>query len=190
MNNKILIPIVGIHSAGKSTIRHKLEQKGYITEEECAEILRVNDKLVAGAAADSSFEELVEKEEKKRDITRKWETQMVFIESWHILTLGYLLTRGVEERRIKYYFEYVEQKKKEYTIYCIFLKSDPRKILERSRKLHSEKDINDVIAFYSDLEKNIKYVLDKLKIKYKEFNTMKSIDETMEEITNYIETFE
>ena len=39
---KNLIVLVGIHSAGKSTIRKRLEDLGYTTEEECAEILRVN----------------------------------------------------------------------------------------------------------------------------------------------------
>ena len=87
---KTLIPIVGIHSAGKSTLRHQLEKLGYTTEEECAENLRVDKNLEAGANATSSFEKLVEQEEKKRDIIRQWNTDIIFVESWHILTLAYL----------------------------------------------------------------------------------------------------
>lgn len=187
---KKLIPIVGIHSAGKTTLRHQLEKLGYTTEEECAENLRVEKNLVAGAGATSSFEELVAKEEKKRDINRQWYTDIIFIESWHILTLAYLLTRGVPESDFEDYFDYVKNMQEEYSIHCIFLKSDPYKILDRSRKLHSEEDIEEYYEFYEKLNENIKYVLNKLELDYKEFNTMKDIEITVEEVKEYLKKLE
>ena len=147
MKVKTLVPIVGIHSSGKSTIRMQLEDMGFITEEECAELLRVSQNLKAGASADVSFEEMVSRAEMKRDITRIWTTDVIFVESWHILTLAYLLTRGVARSKMQAYIDYVQSKNELYSIHCIFLKSDPFKILERSRKLHSEKDIEQYYGF-------------------------------------------
>ena len=187
---KTLLPIVGIHSAGKTTLRNELEKLGYTTEQECAENLRIEKNLVAGASATSSFEELVEQEEKKRDINRKWNTNIIFVESWHILTLAYLLTRGVKESEFEDYFKYVKNMEKVYSIHCIFLKSDPYKILERSRKLHSEEDIEEYYEFYERLGENIKYVLEKLDLDYREFNTMKAIEVTVEEVKEYLKEIE
>lgn len=186
MEDKILIPLVGIHSAGKSTVRKYLEIKGFHTEEECAEILRIEKKLKAGANADLLFEKKVRYLETIRDIERQWNNGIVLVESWHILTLAYMLTRGIKEEGIQDYFKYVKEQEDSYSIYCIFLKSDPLKILERSQKLHTEDNIKQYYGFYKKLEINIKYVLDKLEFKYKEFNTMKEISETMKEITEYI----
>ena len=84
------------------------------------------------------------------------------------------------------YFEYVSSQKQNYSIHCLFLKSNPLNILERSRKLHSEEDIDNYYIFYQNLEKNIKFVLDTLEFDYKEFNTMKPLVETMEEVKDYI----
>ena len=40
MEKKTLVPIVGIHSSGKSTILDILNKKGFITQGECAEEIR------------------------------------------------------------------------------------------------------------------------------------------------------
>lgn len=189
MNSKILIPIVGIHSAGKSTVRRVLDHLGYVTEEECAELIRVTQKVKAGASADVSFEDLVEAAERKRDISRTWHnTQMVCVESWHILTLAYRLTRGQPFSCMTDYFKFVKAQAKSYDIHCIFLVSDPQKILERSRKLHSEADIEQYYDFYRNLEYNIRLVLDLLEFDYKVFDTMKPLATTICEVTNFLET--
>ena len=188
MKTKTLVPLVGIHSAGKTTIRQQLEKLNYITEEECAEILRVQKKLKAGASADISFESIVKQAEQQRDNERIWNTNIIFVESWHILTLAYMLTRGIHECQLNEYFKYVSMQNNIYSIHCIFLKSSPYKILERSRKLHSEEDISQYYNFYEKLQINIKYVLEKLKLDYREFDTMKPLEITMKEIINYIKT--
>ena len=106
MEKKTLVPIVGIHSSGKSTILDILNKKGFITQGECAEEIRVTKNVKAGALADSSFEELVKKEELKRDKIRNWKDEkVIFVESWHVLTLSYMLTRGKNIDEIADYME-------------------------------------------------------------------------------------
>lgn len=186
--NKNLIVLVGIHSAGKSTIRHKLEELGYSTEEECAEILRVTQNCQAGANAKINFEHLVRKAETERDHNRIWKSDVVFVESWHFLTLAYMLTRGMQLCELEEYIKYVKQEMKRYNVYCFFLKSDPYKILERSRKLHSEEDIDQYYDFYIALEKNIQKILESQEIPFTEFNTMKPIEITINEILTCLES--
>ncbi len=183
MKDKILVPVVGIHSAGKSTILSILDKWGYITQGECAEEIRVNKKVKAGALANSSFEEVVKKAELERDKIRDWKNEkVIFVESWHILTLAYMLTRGKKLGDISEYLEYVKNKQKELKILCFYLKSNPYKILERSRKLHTEEDIDKYYTFYEKLQLNIEYILKLLNTDYYEFNTTKSIEETKKEI--------
>ena len=182
---KNLIVLVGIHSSGKSTIRKKLEELGYTTEEECAEILRVTQNCEAGANAKIDFEYLVRQAE--RDQMRDWKTDVIFVESWHFLTLAYMLTRGMKLEDLKEYMVYVRQQMNIHNVYCLFLKSDPTKILERSRKLHSEDDVEQYYDFYKLLEENIQKILKSLKASYKEFDTMKPLDITIKEVLNYFE---
>lgn len=183
MKDKILVPVVGIHSARKSTILSILDKWGYITQGECAEEIRVNKKVKAGALANSSFEEVVKKAELERDKIRDWKNEkVIFVESWHILTLAYMLTRGKKLGDISEYLEYVKNKQKELKILCFYLKSNPYKILERSRKLHTEEDIDKYYTFYEKLQLNIEYILKLLNTDYYEFNTTKSIEETKKEI--------
>lgn len=190
MKKKFLIPLVGIHSAGKSTVRNVLAAKGFRTEEECAEILRTVFNLKAGANADLSFERVVRQEETLRDSRRSWiETDIVFVESWHILTLAYMLTRGTQVSELSEYLDYVKAQMQKHDVYCIFLKSDPHKILERSRKLHTESDIGQYYSFYERLEENIRIVINLLDVNHRVFDSMKSIEETMEEIVEYISSF-
>lgn len=183
MESKVLIPIVGIHSAGKSTILSILDKWGYITQGECAEEIRVNKKVKAGALANSSFEELVKKAELERDKIRDWKNEkVIFVESWHILTLAYMLTRGKKVEDISKYLEYVKNEQKKLKIVCFYLKSNPYKILERSRKLHTEEDIGKYYSFYEELQLNIEYILKLLNVDFYEFNTTKPIEETKIEI--------
>ncbi len=183
---KKLVVLVGIHSAGKSTIRKELENLGYTTEEECAELLRVTQNCKAGASATIDFEYLVRLSEIERDKLRVWNTDIIFVESWHFLTLAYMLTRGVVLDDLKDYLEYVKKQMANYNVYCLFLKSDPTKILERSRKLHSENDVEQYFDFYRMLEINIKKVLQTLNVTFTEINTMKPFDITMNEVLNFI----
>lgn len=184
---KNLIVLVGIHSAGKSTIRKRLEDLGYTTEEECAEILRVNQNCKAGATAKIDFEYLVRQAETERDKARIWKTDVIFVESWHFLTLAYMLTRGMHLADLKDYMEYVKQQMNRYHVYCLFLKSDPTKILDRSRKLHSEEDVEQYFEFYKLLEENIQKILESLKVPFREFNTMKQFEVTINEVLTYLE---
>lgn len=186
MKKKILVPLVGIHSAGKSTIRKELDKLGYINEEECAEILRKNENLAAGANADISFEYLVRKAEAERDKTRVWNTDMILVESWHLLTLAYMLTRGEKIESLDEYLGYVREQSKIHDIHCVFLKSNPLKILDRSRKLHSEEDIDQYYEFYQKLGENILYILKVTGLDYREFDTMKPLEETLEEVKQYL----
>ena len=187
MEKKTLVPIVGIHSSGKSTILDILNKKGFITQGECAEEIRVTKNVKAGALADSSFEELVKKEELKRDKIRNWKDEkVIFVESWHVLTLSYMLTRGKNIDEIADYINYVKKKQEELNIIYFYLISDPHKILERSRKLHTEEDIGKYYSFYERLNQNIEYVLKKLEANYYEFDTRKNIEETKKEIDDCI----
>ena len=186
MNSKFLIPIVGIHSAGKSTIRNNLAKLGYVTEEECAEILRKEKNINAGASADISFEYLVRQFESARDENRIWNSNMILVESWHILTIAYMITRGKSIEELEEYIEYVKKQGEKYNIFCVFLKSDYLKILERSRKLHSENDICQYYEFYKKLGENILKTLDILGFPYKIFNTMKRVEETVKEVNQYL----
>lgn len=185
--DKNLIVLVGIHSAGKSTIRKRLENLGYTTEEECAEILRINQNCEAGANAKIDFEYLVRQAETARDKSRIWKTDVIFVESWHFLTLAYMLTRGMKLDDLKEYMEYVKQQMCNYNVHCLFLKSDPTKILDRSRKLHSEEDVEQYFEFYKLLEKNIQKILESVSVPFREFNTMKPFEVTMNEVLTYIE---
>ena len=187
MKKKILVPLVGIHSAGKSTIRKELDKLGYVNEEECAEILRKNDNLAAGANADISFEFLVRQAEAERDKTRVWDTDMILVESWHLLTLAYMLTRGEKIENLEEYLEYVKEQNEIHEIHCVFLKSNPLKILDRSRKLHSEEDIAQYYEFYERLGENILYILKVTGLDYREFDTMKPIEETLKEVKAYLD---
>ena len=183
MEKKTLVPIVGIHSSGKSTILDILNKKGFITQGECAEEIRVTKNVKAGALADSSFEELVKKEELKRDKIRNWKDEkVIFVESWHVLTLSYMLTRGKNIDEIADYINYVKKKQEELNIIYFYLISDPHKILERSRKLHTEEDIGKYYSFYERLNQNIEYVLKKLEANYYEFDTRKNIEETKKDM--------
>lgn len=183
MDNRALIPIVGIHSSGKSTILSILDKKGFRTEGECAEEIRVNKHVKAGALANSLFEELVKEEETKRDKIRDWKDEkVIFVESWHILTLSYMLTRGKKIEEILDYIEYVKEEQKRLNVICFYLKSDPYKILERSRKLHTEKDIKKYYVFYENLQVNIEYILKLLDVESYKFDTTKPIEETEREI--------
>lgn len=184
--NKNLIVLVGIHSAGKSTVRKKLEELGYTTEEECAEILRVTQNCQAGANAKINFEHLVRQAETERDKIRDWKTDIIFVESWHFLTLAYMLTRKMELKDLTEYIDYVKQQMTCYQVQCFFLKSDPTKILERSRKLHTEADVEQYYEFYQLLEHNIQRVLEYLNLPFYEFNTMKPFDVTINEVLTCI----
>lgn len=188
--DKNLIVLVGIHSAGKSTVRKKLEELGYTTEEECAEILRVTQNCEAGATAKIDFEYLVRQAETRRDKTREWKTNIILVESWHFLTLAYMLTRGMQLKDLKDYMDYVRQQMNYYNVSCIFLKSDPTKILDRSRKLHSEADVEQYYDFYKLLEQNIQKVLKTVEVPFKEFNTMKPFYVTIDEVLTYLKQFE
>lgn len=185
--DKNLIVLVGIHSAGKSTIRKRLEELGYTTEEECAEILRVSQSCEAGAGAKIDFEYLVRRAEMERDKARKWKTDVIFVESWHFLTLAYMLTRGLHWKDLEEYLNYVEQQMKYYNVHCFFLKSDPTKILSRSRKLHSEADVEQYYDFYRELEENIQRVLERAKVPFTEFNTMKPFETTICEVLTHFD---
>ena len=126
---------------------------------------------------------MVKKAELERDKIRDWKNEkVIFVESWHILTLAYMLTRGKKLGDISEYLEYVKNKQKELKILCFYLKSNPYKILERSRKLHTEEDIDKYYTFYEKLQLNIEYILKLLNTDYYEFNTTKSIEETKKEI--------
>lgn len=184
--DKNLIVLVGIHSSGKSTVRKKLEELGYTTEEECAEILRVTQNYKAGAAAKIDFEYFVRQAETRRDKIREWKTNIVLVESWHFLTLAYMLTRGMQLKDLKEYMDYVKEQMDYYNVSCLFLKSDPTKILDRSRKLHSEEDVEQYYDFYILLEQNIQKILETLQVPFKEFNTMKPFDITINEVLTYI----
>ena len=177
MEKKTLVPIVGIHSSGKSTILDILNKKGFITQGECAEEIRVTKNVKAGALADSSFEELVKKEELKRDKIRNWKDEkVIFVESWHVLTLSYMLTRGKNIDEIADYINYVKKKQEELNIIYFYLISDP----------HTEEDIGKYYSFYERLNQNIEYVLKKLEANYYEFDTRKNIEETKKEIDDCI----
>lgn len=186
-HKKWLFPIVGIHTSGKSTLLSTLNKYGMITEEEIADKIRREQGVKAGAAADISFEYLIRSEEEKRDSARDWSSSdFIFVESWHILTVAYMLTRGAKKKDVSEYLNYISEIAKDINIFCIFLMSDPKLILNRSRKLHCEKDIDKYQDFYMELQDNIMWVLDNLDISFKVFDSRVPYEVVKNDILNYL----
>lgn len=166
MTNKI-VAIVGIHTAGKTTLLDNLKENYSLTiERELAEEIRVNNSIRAGATGSSDFEKKVMQAEIERDRCRTWSKEnVVFIESWHILTYAYMMTKSQNELLIQEYKCYIEQLKVDFEVECIFLDVDADVLRVRKSRLHSENEIESVIEFYNKLNRNIQNTLVDLNIK-------------------------
>lgn len=186
MRRNAVIPIVGIHLAGKSMVLEHLAQRGFVTESELAEKIRVRDSKLAGEKGDINFDISVANEEIRRDQQREYDVQVCFIESWHILTMAYMLTRGMKIESLKSYFEYIEIYKQSHDVYCIFLDATAEMLKTRVSRLHSPDEYKGICAFYNTLNNNIQIVLKNLNIKYfliKASDSKKCVCEEVDKIT-------
>jgi len=184
-NNKNLVPIVGIHTSGKTTLLSTLKDYGMVTEEEIAEKIRREQGVKAGASGDILFEYMIKQEEMVRDKSRDWQTtNLIFVESWHILTIAYMLTRGLIKSEVSTYKNYIKEVSNEINVFCIFLMSDPSLICQRSSKLHSEKDIFEYQDFYLRLQENIIWILKDIQIKYRVFDSKQPFERIKNDILN------
>lgn len=182
MNKDIIVPIVGIHLSGKSMSLSYLKRQGFIVENEIAEKIRIRDKRVAGANGEISFEKCVAKEEYQRDTQRNYGGKICFIESWHILTMAYMLSRGCTMEELKNYFKYVSEYEKENQLYCIYLWATPSVLKTRFSRLHLQNEYEYIYNFYKNLNCNIEVVLNRLKIRYFKINAMNTREMVCKEL--------
>lgn len=166
MTKQLICPIVGMHTSGKTTLLNYFKNEGYAVEEELAEIIRIKNNCNAGANGQNDFEELVMLNEKRRDLNRTGDHDVIIIESWHILTIAYMYTKEYEDKKISEYYKYVRNLLNNYYISVIYLDSDTKLILKRGSRFHNEDDIVQISEFYDKLNKNIYRVIKELNLDY------------------------
>jgi len=181
---KTLIPIVGIHAAGKSTLIDIFSSMGFSIEEELAEIIREREGMAVGAnRTDNSLDYRLYQLETQRDRNRIWpKIGVIFIEGWHILNIAYLKTRSPNDQLINRYEDYVRDFLREKnSIFCIYLEMDPSNIAQRSQKIHSRSEAPTHYLFYQHLNENIIRTIKCLKIPYKKIRAEQPIENILSE---------
>ncbi len=172
-----IVPIVGIHASGKTRLLEVFRHIGFPVDEEIAERLRASEGIAVGANGKLSFERRLESLEKQRDEERILSnSRLYFVETWHILTLAYMLTRGAKASDVQGYFDYVHQFCMSNNVHCIFLESHPSNIKKRSNKIHNAHEVASYSGFYEALNRNIHFVLNQLDLSYSRIDANRSFE--------------
>lgn len=162
-----LVPIVGIHASGKTALLNSFSSLGFLTDSEIAEQLREKEGLCVAEKGDVSLEYRLMQLEIERDHQRPTDaTPFFFVETWHVLILAHMITRGADSIIIDAYRRYLSHFCRTNNVYCFFLKLSPSLILERSTKVHSPTEDTSFFDFYDRLNHNIQCVLDDLHIRH------------------------
>lgn len=162
VHNKMHI-LLGIHTAGKTSVGLELSKAGFVFFPELAlEMIRNFDALRLPWNLDSSFDEMVMVKELERDNLLRSQLHPFFVETWHIGNLAYARIRnpGVAEK----YDELIRTRIREFEPFVYFLDISPDIVFARTLYFADQIDRVAVVEFYSKVRAEFMRVLDRLSL--------------------------
>ncbi len=191
---KVIIPVLGIHTAGKSTVANYLKKCGYRVYFEIAQELLNRGERVGTETTERIYELITQ-----RELERDWDIlksndEIVIIETWHIGNLAHARVRGLKEaKRIETLIKrHILEIMKKVEVVPIFLEIPIGKIFERT-KYYKEKEKNkrkNVLKFYKSLEKCYKDILKEFCLKYYSVDATKSPKIVKEQVIHLVKNIE
>lgn len=172
-----IVPILGIHTSGKSTLIQAIKKMDFSTLGEIAQEM-IDEGTKLGIYSCEENQRIIMQREYQRDVQvqelLRTENKPVYIESWHIGNLAHCKALGLP--LFDQYLETFKRIKDQYTIDAVFLNLDPNEIRYRS-KIETPENMNQAIDFHRKVGEETIEILQNLDIPYHYINSDQMLKE-------------
>jgi len=159
---KKIVVLNGIHSSGKTSVGHYMQNKGYIFHPEIAMEIHEKGGKIGANAIDIQIR--IMKQENFRGESIRNSDKLDVIESWHSAGLAHAVIN--EPRSVNLLESNLEENIKIYDPLILYLSVDPSVILKRGSLLYPNVD-EEIIEFYDNLDKNFRKIFSQFGMKTK-----------------------
>jgi len=178
-----VIPIIGIHSSGKSTVASFLKEKGYLCLPEIASLL-MNQGYPAGLYATDEFEFKVMEEEFKRDELYFNSGKTILPETWHIGNIAHVMVKS--QKITKLYLQRFKKCRDRYNIHAIFLDIPIEEVLKRTKYYPKSENSKKIISFNRKVYNNLHYLLEEFSIPFSLIDSSQPIEKTKTDVLSLL----